>query len=236
MRSKGGLAEEFRDARPLWNFLDRASREPVSEAMFKECFGESFEKMDTRLRRYLPAATLKGSTIRLYPEQSLEPPPFVIDDASIEQISRIRGRLERLEIAYVKELYPELTDRYVQQARKTLRRSYDREDRDPRLLAELGLLECDAGDDRAAEPFLTAAVKARVIHPRVYFELARIKYAAALRSSQPKLGLNGKQVEELVGILENRLEQSPALPRIFELVHQIWLSSEQILLIEHWRS
>ena len=231
VRSKSGLAEQFTDSGPLWNYLDRASREPVSEAMFEECFGESIEDVEFRLRRYLPAATLKDSTFRLYPAHSIDPPAFSIDDAKIEQISRVRGRLERLEINYIKELYPALTERYVEQSRKTLKRSYDREDRHPRLLAEMGLLECEAGNDRAAEPFLATAVKARVIHPRVYFELTRIRYAA-LRSAQAESALTREQVDELLGILEISFEQSPALPEVYDLLTKIWLSSEETLTAE----
>ncbi len=222
--SRSGLAEKFMDSQPLWNFLDRASREPVSEAMFEECFGEPMEHVESRLRRYLPAATLSGSTIRLHPSHNIDPPAFVIDDARIEQISRVRGRLERLEINYIKELYPELTERYVQQARKTLKRSYDRSDRSPQLLAEMGLLECDAGNDRAAEPFLSTAVKSRIVHPRVYFELTRIRYQT-MQSTQQGTALTREQVDELLGILEVAFEQSPALPEVYELLNKIWLSS-----------
>ena len=42
---------------------------------------------------------------------------------------------------------PELAPKYLEQARRTLRRAYDRGERDPRLLAVLGLCECDAGNE-----------------------------------------------------------------------------------------
>ena len=40
-----------------------------------------------------------------------------------------------------------LTPKYLEQARRTLKRGYDRDERDPRLLAVLGLCEIDAGND-----------------------------------------------------------------------------------------
>ena len=152
-----------------------------------------------------------------------------MDHATFEEIARVRGRLERLEIHYIEQLHPELTETYVDQARRTLTSSYTAGDRDPRLLAELGLLECDADNDEAALSFLRDAAAYRVMHPRVYFELARINYEQ-MRAEARESPLTDTQVFDLVDTLEIAFTQSPALPEIYELLIKIWLQSEAVLL------
>ncbi len=207
----------------LWEFVRRASRQPANETMFRECFGLDYAAAEKQLRDYLPVAV--KSNFYLSTQDRFVPPPVEPRDATAGEISRIKGGLDRLEITYVKHTYPALTARYVEQARRTLGRAYDQGDRDPRLLAELGLCECDAGDDAAARPFLEAATRQKVVRPRAYYELARIDYADLLRRT-PEGRFTAAEAGAVLRPLATALKQSPQLPEIYELVAEVWLRTE----------
>ncbi|MBP6506866.1 MAG: hypothetical protein KA257_04820 [Opitutaceae bacterium] len=204
----------------LWQFVEKAGTGPVNEAVFRECFGLSYAEVEHELGEYLPRAIRTGFT--LHPAVLPELLEIKLRDATDAEISRIKGDLARMEIAYVRELYPELTAKYVEQARKSLRQSYDKGDRDPRLLAALGLCECDAGDDAAARPFLEAAVQAKVVRPRAYYELARINYAA-LHPADMAVELSAADVAGPLKLLAATRRQAPPLPEVYELIGEIWL-------------
>ncbi len=226
---------KFNGPQAFWKFLARASAGPVTEAVFKECFGFGYEEADGRLLRYLPLAAMPSTRpdglqggYQLTLPAPVAPPAFELRDATAGEVSRIKGRLDRLEIAYVRELYadyPELVGKYMAQARRTLRRAYDQGDRDPALLAEIGLGECDAGADAAARPFLEAAAVAKVVRPRVYYELARIRYTA-IRAAGQADKLTTAEAGEVLQPLTTALRQVPALPEVYELIAEVWLRTE----------
>lgn len=214
----GGAKHPRKDA--LWEFVRRASLQPASETMFRECFGLDYAAAEQQLREYLPVAV--KSTLYNRPDQPADLSDVKLRDATLAEVSRIKGGLDRMEITYIKNLYPELTTRYVNQARTTLRKSYNKGDRDPRLLAELGLCECDAGDDPAARPFLEAATHGRVVRPRAYYELARIYYQELLGHTQGA-EFSAAEAGAVLKPLAVALKQSPPLPEIYELIAEVWL-------------
>jgi hypothetical protein len=207
----------------LWTFAERTSVQPATEAMFRELFGMHYRDLDRHLRHYLRDAVKTPFNLR--PAGPSPVPSLNLREATEAEVSRVKGAFDRLEIAYVKELFPEHTARYVSQARRTLRRAYDHGDRDPRLLALLGLCECDAGDDAAARPFLAAAVQAGVVRPRAYFEFARIRFEE-LRASDPAGKLSPALAADLIEPLVTVRHQSPSLPEVYELIAMVWLCTE----------
>ncbi len=210
----------------LWKFVERASVQSATEALFLECFGLKYADLDLQLRAYLRGAV--KDAIYLRPAGPSPNPVVKLRDATEGEVSRLKGGLNRLEIAYVQALIPDLKERYVAQARRTLRRAYDHGDRDPRLLAELGLFECNAGNDTGARPFLAAAVQAEVVRPQAYYELARIDFHS-LRSAAASAKLTPPQATALTDLLLAARRQSPPLPQAYELFTLVWLSSEQAL-------
>ncbi|MDB6167816.1 MAG: hypothetical protein JWM88_680 [Verrucomicrobia bacterium] len=207
----------------LWKFVDRASTGPVTEEIFKACFGARYEVVAAELQGYLRTACAAKITIR--PPVPAAISPVELRDATPAEVSRIKGGFNRLEIPYVRELSPGLSAKYIAQARRTLRQSYDDGDRDPRLLAELGLCECDAHDDPAARPFLEAAVDARIVRPRAYYELARIRFAA-FRAGAGESKLTSVQLAAVLKPLYLMRGQTPALGEAYDLMGEAWLSSE----------
>jgi len=189
--------------------------------MFAECFGRSYADMNQTLTEYLPRAV--HTNIRMYAEASPELPPVSLRNASAAEVSRIRGNLERLELAYVRRQYPGLAPRYLTLARRTLRLAYDQGARDPGLLEVMGLCECDAGDDAAARPFLETAVQRGAIRPRAYYELARIKFQGMRLGASESL--SAAQTAALLELLFAARAQSPPLPEVYELIAAVWRHS-----------
>lgn len=218
----------------LWKFVELSSRQPVTDQLFKQCFGESIKDVETHLRGYLPIACLETSDFKLTQDALPEFHEYKIREATKREIAIRKGRLDRLAFGYVSEFYPELKAPYLAQALRTLDRAYRQGDRDPTLLAEMGLCETDAGRDIIAQPLLQAAVQKQVKHPRVYYELARIEFQR-LRSTHPDLSKARQQIDAIEDILIAGLSQSPQLAETYQLLFEIWLRAGGKLTPEKMR-
>lgn len=215
-------------ANALWNFVSRSSAEPFSPELFAQSFGKSIDAVEDRLRGYLPFACLKSADFVIKPATPPDIPKPEINVATPLQISLLRGRFERLVTNYVNALYPDLTAIYADRARRTLHRAYKMGDHDPKLIAEMGLCEVDAGNDAAARPLLATAVQRKVVHPRVYLEFARIEYAQLIEE-HPDLVEIDEQVKRIESLLETSFTQNPILPGSYELLFEIWLRQKKHL-------
>ncbi|MBI5692767.1 MAG: hypothetical protein HZC55_22035 [Verrucomicrobia bacterium] len=200
----------------LWRFVEKCAAGMTSEATFLECFGFDYAEARRRLNAYLPQATNKDATFRL--PRELKFPAFSLLNATEDQIARIKGDWERLEVPYVRNLSPGLAPKYLELARRTFRRAYDRDHRDPRLLAVMGLCEVDAGDEAAARDLLEAAARLGSLRPRANYELARLRFAA-LRASAP---LDATQTATVLQPLFAAREALPPLPEVYELIAETW--------------
>jgi hypothetical protein len=206
-------------------FVGRACTAPVTAAGFQACFGLSPAAARDQLARYLPTAA--DRPLRLQLAEPRPAPDLRLRPAAPAESARIKGDWERMETGFVKRNYPALSGKYLDQARRTLHRAYDLGERDPRLLATMGLTECDAGDDAAAQPLLAAAVVGGVVRPRAYYELARILYARAL--AQPAGAarrLSSAQTTAVVEPLLSAQRLSPPLAAAGELFAELWFHSE----------
>lgn len=206
----------------LWKLLDRLDGEPPSERIFRECFGLGYSDARDRLSDALPTATAQKAKLEV-PEAERKLKVNVRAATDLE-IVRIRGDWERLQISFVKRKYPALVGTYIDQARRTLRRAYERGERDPNVVALLGLLECDADERGLAREFLETAVAAKVVRPRVYLESALqrfndVQVAAAGR----KLTMN--EVQAVLAPLLQGLRDAPPLAEAYTLMANVWLQS-----------
>ncbi len=219
----GGRGAPRREA--LWRFVTRAATEPVTEALFQECFGFDFATAQKQLGAFLSEAIQERLVLR--PAQRPRLPDFPLRPANEVEIARLKGDWERLEIGYVKTQFPVLAPKYIHQARRTLMRAYDSGSRDPRLLVVMGLCEVDAGNDTAARPFLEdAAASSKTLRPRAWFELARLRFAAfrGAGASAPT-GLPPEQAETIFTPLLAAREQQPPLPEVYTLIAEVWAAS-----------
>jgi hypothetical protein len=152
-------------------------------------------------------------------------PALPLRNATDGEIARIRGDWERLEIAYVRARIPALAPKYIEQARRTLLRAYERDDRDPRLLAILGLCEIDAGNDAGARDYLEAAAAMGFVRPRAWLELARLRLAGYRALNGPGEKLSAAQAAEVLTAGFKARAQSPVLPEVYELIAEVWQES-----------
>lgn len=207
-----------RDA--LWKFAARAAEGPVTEELFESCFGLDYAELRDRLSDYLPKAVSEMK--RLSPADLPRLPPVEVGRATPNQIARLRGEWERLAITHVQRRLPEVREPYVVQARRTLHRVYDAGDRDPRLLATLGLVEVDSGNEAGALAYLEPAVAANVVRPRAYYELARLRLAQIVHGTADGKKFSVVELTPVLAPLQRGLAQAPPLPEGFALLAEAW--------------
>ena len=138
----------------LWKFVAGASARPVTEPFFQDCFGVNYADMLDRLTDYLPLAVKHSLEIK--PGELPAMPAIELRRATDAEVSRITGEWERLEVSYVKTRFPPLVEKYLDQARLTVRVAYNRGERDPGLQAVMGLDSLDAGEKAPAVDFWTS--------------------------------------------------------------------------------
>ncbi len=208
----------------FWKFVERSAVEGPSEKLFRACFALDYTEGHAQLTAYLPNAVRRSVVIK--PAQLPKLPPLILRTATDGQIARLKGDWERLEISYVKLLYPALAPKYLEQARRTLRRAYDRDERDPRLLAVMGLCEVDAGNEATAREFLEAAAAIGPIRPRANYELARLRLARArTQPAGPQGSLSISQTADILKPLFAARADHPVLPEVYDLIGEAWAAS-----------
>ena len=158
----------------FWKYVGLLDRLPPNEALFERCFGLGYSDVQERLSDYLSNAVEQSAIIRVAAKEPAV--DLTLRDATLVEVSRLRGEWERQEINYVRTHHPDWVGAYTEQARSTLRRAYDQGFEDPRLMAAIGLFEAEVNNPEAAYWFLNAAAKAGVPRPRVYLELARVRF------------------------------------------------------------
>jgi hypothetical protein len=206
----------------LWRFVADTAAGPVTEPHFQELFGEGFGPALNDLSDYLPWALTHS--FRLPPGKSPSGPEVRLRDATPAEVGRIKGDLERLEMNRVATEFPELVPRYREQALVTLTKAGQEDKTDPGLLAVTGLFDLDCDYVGHAEAPLAAAVAARVVRPRAYFELARLRLAEETKT--PPNGaptrLSAAQTADLLDLLNRARAEDPPLPEIYGLDFQVW--------------
>jgi hypothetical protein len=204
----------------LWNFARRAAEGPVNEEIFEASFGFDFAELRDRLSDYLPKAVEEWARINPGRRQPL--PEIEVERATPGEIARVRGEWERLAIGHVQRRLPQVREPYIAQARRTLRRAFDAGDRDPRLLATMGLCEIDAGNEGGAREFLEPAVAAGVVRPRAYYELARLRFTELRRGVAETKLFSFTELAPVISPLRQGLKQSPPLAEVFVLLAEAW--------------
>jgi hypothetical protein len=201
--------EGGRYQKPLGQFLARISKEPVSEALFKDCFKASYPQMLVALRSYIEMPVYKLQQFNSKGDGLTATAP-VLREATPSEVGRLKG--ETLGLAG-----------HQDQARAELIAPYLRGERDPRLLAALGLSEHASGEETRARKFLEAATDAKVVRPEAYLELARLRYADAL--AQPAAADGSFSPAQTTGVLAPLLaarHQPPVSAGFYELIADTW--------------
>jgi hypothetical protein len=215
--------------KPFMKFLQRAQREPVTEEMFKECFRfskgkgkdgtETFREMSYKdmlmaIRSYCDFTVYEAKEYRAKEDVIIPPPPLALREATQSEIGRIKG--EALILAgHTKAAHTELSAPYI------------RGERDPELLASLGLYERKYGEEERARKFLEAAYTSKAKRPEALLELARFRFADATAKPAGTDGhFSEAQVKNIVAPLLVARQQPPHLPALYELVGDTWLRAD----------
>lgn len=152
----------------LAQYLSRSATQPVTEELFKECFGKSYQDMAFELRSYSEFTDYRGTIFKATKGGNiLKPAPeIVLRPATDGEIGRIKGETLRL-------------SGRDEAARTEFVTAYLRGDREPQLLGSLGLMARQRGDDQRASTYLEAvgAGSELIPRPRAYLELARVRSA-----------------------------------------------------------
>jgi hypothetical protein len=175
----------------------------------------SYLDMELELRGYLGFTDHKWKQFVMKKGQELaEPPAVTLRDATEAETGRIVGETLRL-------------GGHGDEAHLALIAPYIRGERDPQLLAALGLDERAAGHDERASKFLEAAFRAQVVRPRAHLELARLRFAATKSAMAEIAGLTAAQVADVLAPLAMARTQPPPMAEVFELTAEVWSHSAQ---------
>lgn len=208
-----------RNQKAFVQFVLRVTREPISEELFKECFKLSYKQMLDELRSYVNFTAYKLQEFRAKKGEKLpDLPPLELREATEAEIGRIKGETLRLA-------------GHPAAARTTMIAAYIRGERDPQLLATLGLQEQAMGDTARARKFLQAAVHAKAVRPRAYLELARIHFDEA--NSAPAAGpWSAAQINAIIEPLSAARTQPGANADVYELMLLTWLRTPTVPTLE----
>jgi len=194
-------------------FIQRSAKEPVTEPMFKECFGIGYKDMLLELRGYLDFTNYKSLGWSSKKGEGLgEAAPLVLRDATEAEVGRIKG--EAMLLADLKE-----------PARIALITPYTRGERDPRLLAALGLYERSVDHADRARKFLEAAAAGKVVRPLAHLELARLRFQAVQTVAGPEASFTTAQTADISAPLLLARLQPPAMPEVYELLGDVYARS-----------
>ncbi len=215
----------------FWKFVARSCKEPVTEAIFRECFGSGYADIAGQLAHYLPVAI--KTPIDLQTESGAGEAAPLLRNATRTEITRITADWERLAVGGMKGEYQSYTSNFAKEA---LTQAYNRGARDPRLLAVLGLFCHDTGDDLKAKGFLETATRAGVVGPRAYFELAQIRYEQTRNSDNS--AFSTAEADNIIKPLEAGHSQSPPLRESYDLAVKVLsntdgtVTREQLALLD----
>jgi hypothetical protein len=209
-----GMNRKFQ--RPFIKYLARLESEMPTEEMFKECFGKTYNQMALELRGYIDFTVHTAIQFTAKKGKELpEPPPIALLAAPDAVVGRLKGEVLRLA-------------GHGEKAHNTLIAPYVRGERDPRLLAALGLDERITGNDDRARKFLEAAVAANVDRARAYLELGRLRLMEALRKPAGAGGkLDAKQAQSALSPLNTARTKPPKMPEVYSLIAEVWSNSAE---------
>lgn len=201
--------------KPFIQYLRRIQTEEANEALFKECFKKSYKDMGLELRGYVGFTDYKAMQFVAKKGQELPKPPAITPvKAPDAVVGRLKGEVLRMAGR-------------GDEASKALIAPYVRGERDPQLLAALGLDERLAGKNDRARKFLEAATAAKVERARAYLELARLRFDEAKTVPSGKSDqLSEAQVNMILTPLFIARKTPPPLADVYTLIAQTWAASE----------
>lgn len=217
------LDPEVGDARAFWEFVRRCAAEPEADRqmLFEASFGRNYSDLRDLLSDYLPRAVTRG--FELKGPKARKPPRLSLRPATTDEVARIMGDWERREAVWLEASRPEVAPRYREAARRSFARVEKADERSPELLAAMGLCELEAHNLASARELLEAAAKGRVVRPRVYLEIARLRYEAACAQGK---SLSVVQANFILEPLATARSMQPPLSDSYLLAAKVWTKGQ----------
>jgi hypothetical protein len=230
------LLDDPARATAFWNFVRRAESEPVDDALLKESFGLDYAGLKAELLRFVRShkkGTFKfedGAAEREF--QAAELPEFsdiALHPATRAELVRGKSEWERLTAAGEGSflITPAERERLLRRAEARLEKAYRDGEKDPQLVSVLALVECDLGDEAKARPLLEEAVAGNVPRPRIYYELARVRFHEARAQPLGKAtgSLSDEQADRALAPLSDARKLFPVLQPSYALATNIAMHS-----------
>ncbi|MES2694199.1 MAG: hypothetical protein V4773_12060, partial [Verrucomicrobiota bacterium] len=192
-------------------FAAQVSQQPPTEEFFKECFGVSYKEMAFRIRSYTEFTRYLGTVYKATNGGILNPPePYALRRATDAEVGRIKGEAYRL-------------SGQDEAARREFVVAYLRGERDPQLLASLGLMARQRHDDTRARTYLeaVAATSPTVPRPRAYLELARLRSSEITKKSGTE-SLDAPQIAQVLNPLFTAQRLPQQLLPIYLEIASVW--------------
>jgi hypothetical protein len=203
----GMFGYKMRYQKAFLEFIEHATREPVTEPMFKKFFGMSYSDMEVALRGYVEG----GAYRYVVAPRNLNFPPlpaFELRAATDAEMGRIKGETLRL-------------TKRAEEARIEFISPIVRKHADARLLGALGQLDYEQQNLASARKFLEEAVAAKVDTPAPYITLAKLRLNLALTSA-PQAGLNPTQLRGILTPLFAARALNQSRPEVYSLIADAW--------------
>ncbi|MFT3784119.1 MAG: hypothetical protein QM790_19095 [Nibricoccus sp.] len=214
----GLLGKKGRYRQGFLQFIDRACKEPVTEAMFKSCFNMSYEDMG-----YLLFAYAQGGFYRHVVAPKLKDfpptPPLEFHLASDAEAGRIKGDILRQVGRY--------DDARIEYFSPIMRKHADAP-----LLAELGLLDYETGNLVSARKYLEQALTAKAASLPGYLALARLRLDEATGQS-PDGRLSSDQLHQVLTPLFAARDLGRPHIDIYLLIAEAWSKAKVAATPEH---
>jgi hypothetical protein len=205
----------------LMQFAEAAAAQPVTEDLFKSCFGIGYSDARDALSDFLPVAVRKDQQVG-FAGKPADTGPVELREATPEEIHRIKGEWARRTLRVVQSGYPEAMPLYVSEARHLLQGSYDRGERDPQLVASLGLFRLDIGETKGGRRLLEENPAAVAARPLASLELAKLRMNDALEKPRGEDGmLSDEQARTVFAETSEALGKQPPLEAAYVLAARV---------------
>ena len=196
-------------------FAEKLRREPLTEALFRQCFGEGYKEMGENLRAYAYVPRMKYNRYDpkdkpVYVERTIP----ALQEATASQVGRLRG--EALCIV-------------GDEARgmSFLLAPYIAGERDPELLGALGLAENRQVRIERARKLLEAAVKGHCKRAEVYLALAKLRLDAAMAGRAGQV-LTRKELDLVLPLFKESVAEQPNYREQTEFIFGLWQSTKEL--------
>ncbi len=206
----------------FWRFVRAAHHQPVvTEALFQEHFGASFADVQARLAaEWDKTSRTRGHEIDL--GRPANAPRIAARRATETEVAAFLGEWARLAPQELPAMRAPLHQASTYVLERALRTAPD-----SRLHASAGLLYSEIGNSADAIRNLEAAVAAGNARPRVHYELARLRYAAAAASPAEEGRLSAAQAASIVAPLRAAMPDSSQWVGTYDVLADTLLRTAQ---------